>query len=75
MKQRSNSEVFQPKIESQISHMFRIPLTSIMGMVDILSETTLTQQQQESITIIQECAEQLLVATDYVCELLHEEIV
>jgi len=44
-----------------------------MGMVDILSETTLTQQQQESITIIQECAEQLLLATDYVCELLHEE--
>lgn len=75
MKQQSNSEVFQPKMESQVSHMLRIPLTGIIGMLCILNQTSFTKQQQESITIIQNCAEQLVTATDKICELLHEEIV
>lgn len=72
MKRQSNNQVFQPSLGSQTSHALRIPLTGIMGMAHLLSQTSLTEEQQDSISIIQNCAEQLLTASEQVCELLQK---
>jgi len=72
MKHQSNNRVFQPSLSSQTSHALRIPLTGIMGMTHLLSQTNLTKEQQDSISIIQSCAEQLLAASEQVCDLLQK---
>lgn len=66
--------VYQPKPGSTVSHELRIPLTGILGMLYLLNKTNLTEQQQESIQIIQSCAEQLLTATSKISELLNEGV-
>ncbi len=45
---------------ANMSHEIRTPMIGIMGAVDLLAESKLTNEQYENIEIIRECGEQLL---------------
>ncbi len=66
---------YQPSLRSQISHELRIPLTEIMGMVQFLKDTTLSDQQKEYLDFIQASAENLLVAQNKIDRILSEKAV
>ncbi|CAN5359510.1 hypothetical protein BH10PSE19_BH10PSE19_11180 [soil metagenome] len=52
---------YQPSKQSQISHELRIPITGIIGMVHLLSETSLTDEQKEYLQHIITAANRLLI--------------
>lgn len=56
----SNSHSFHLSRKSRISHELRIPLTGIMGVVQLLNKTFLTSQQKDYLEIIQSSARRLL---------------
>ncbi|MGZ8094674.1 MAG: ATP-binding protein [Methylosarcina sp.] len=45
---------------ANMSHEIRTPMNSVLGMIDFLSESTLTQEQQNSMEIVQQSAQLLL---------------
>lgn len=45
---------------ANMSHEIRTPMNSVLGMIDFLSESDLTQEQQHSIEIVQQSAQLLL---------------
>lgn len=50
---------------SNISHEVRTPMNHVMGMIDLLGQTDLSEEQQEYIDILQGSADQLMdVVTD-----------
>lgn len=51
---------YQPNKLSQISHELRIPVAGILGMVHLLSETSLTSEQKEYLQNIASSANRLL---------------
>lgn len=51
---------YQPSKLSQISHELRIPVTGIIGMAHLLSETSLSAEQKEYIQHIVTAANRLL---------------
>jgi len=64
-KLRVEEEACTAQVASQflatISHELRTPMHGILGMLDILSETTMTTQQQEHVGVIQRSTRNLLV--------------
>ena len=64
---------YKPSLRSQISHELRIPLTGIIGMVQFLSDTTLSDQQKEYLSLIQASAERLLVTQSRIDSILSEK--
>lgn len=49
---------------SVISHEVRTPMNGVMGMALLLSETTLTKEQQEYVNTIRNCGESLLTTVN-----------
>jgi TMAO reductase system sensor TorS len=45
---------------ANMSHEIRTPMNSVLGMIDFLSDSTLTQEQRHSIEIVQQSAQLLL---------------
>ena len=54
-------EVQKLKVEflTSLNHEIRTPLTGILGMTDLLAETTLTAEQREYLEITRSCADSL----------------
>ena len=48
------------KFLANMSHEIRTPMNGILGTVDMLSETPLTDRQQEMLSVIQQSSESLL---------------
>ena len=47
---------------ASLNHELRTPLSGVLGMTDLLAETTLETEQREYVDTIRECASQLLEA-------------
>jgi PAS domain S-box-containing protein len=45
---------------ANMSHEIRTPMNGILGMVNMLTDTTLTQEQEECVSVIQQSSESLL---------------
>src|SRR5262245_53503608 len=58
---RARSEVDQLKgtFLSSLNHEIRTPLSGILGMADLLLETSLDEEQREYVTAARMCAESL----------------
>ncbi|WP_211747609.1 ATP-binding protein [Paenibacillus sp. Marseille-Q4541] len=52
-----------------LSHEFRTPLNGILGMTEILSMSSLTEEQQQSVTVIQESSQLLLYLINDILDL------
>lgn len=59
-------------IQSQISHELRIPLSAILGLVDFLQDTKLTQEQAMLVGDIQISANRLLQAQTKIKQLVNQ---
>ncbi|HEX4044227.1 MAG TPA: histidine kinase dimerization/phospho-acceptor domain-containing protein [Gammaproteobacteria bacterium] len=56
-----------------LSHSLRIPLTEIMGMVELLKRDQLTMTQKEEVEAIQEASNRLLKMVDIILTAQIEE--
>ncbi len=54
---------------SQMSHEVRTPLSGILGLSELLGESSLDEEQRDSVASIQTCAESLLVLLNEVLDL------
>jgi PAS domain S-box-containing protein len=59
---------FKQNFLANMSHEIRTPLTGVMGMVDILEQTGLNDQQQEYISILKQSGENLREIIDQVLD-------
>src|SRR5437762_2194631 len=69
--QRTNKEVehvrqLKKQLLSVISHEVRTPMNGIMGMAMLMTETSLTKEQQEYLNTIRNCGESLLTTVNNV---------
>jgi signal transduction histidine kinase/DNA-binding response OmpR family regulator len=67
--QKTNKEVVQirqmkQELLSLISHEIRTPMNGVMGMSLLLTDTPLTQEQQEYVSTIRSCSEGLLTTVN-----------
>lgn len=63
---------FKPNLQSQISHELRIPLSAILGLVDFLQDTNLTQEQAMLVGDIQISANRLMQAQTKIKQLVNK---
>lgn len=56
---------------SSISHELRSPLHGILGMADLLKDTSIDTQQQSHIQTIENCGKTLLETINHVSKILH----
>ncbi|WP_373031039.1 histidine kinase dimerization/phospho-acceptor domain-containing protein [Sulfurovum sp.] len=53
---------------ASMSHEIRTPLNGIIGMTDVLDETSLTQEQKEFVSMIRESSNNLRVIVNDVLD-------
>ncbi|MDD2510105.1 MAG: ATP-binding protein [Syntrophomonas sp.] len=59
---------------SNMSHEIRTPIIGILGSLDLLEQSDLSQQQAANISIIRECGEQLLQIIDNILDVSKIEV-
>jgi signal transduction histidine kinase len=70
--QRSRQESdMKLRFVAAVSHEIRTPLNGIMGMVDVLARSGLTEQQSELIADVETSTRQLRELTDDILDLSH----
>jgi signal transduction histidine kinase len=55
-------DVLKGQFLASLNHELRTPLSGVIGMTDLLAETSLQEDQREYVDTIRECASQLLEA-------------
>lgn len=61
-------DILKGQFLASLNHELRTPLSGVIGMTDLLAETTLHSEQREYVDAIRECASQLLEALNAVLD-------